>query len=170
MTGATLPEAFHALVEVAILASVVDPFDPMEKAFHQLGERFLADTEHVHRDWRLVQKYALSPALRAMSHVWAASGGGAQTVATKGAPEAVMDLCHLDDTKKAHIASVVDELAADGLRVLAVARGAFDRRHGPPPSTTSTSNSSGCWVWRTRCARRCPPPWRNVDQPASAWS
>ena len=47
-----LPEAFHALVEVAILASVVDPFDPMEKAFHQLGERFLADTEHLHRDWR----------------------------------------------------------------------------------------------------------------------
>ena len=62
-----LPEAFHTLVEFSILASVVDPFDPMEKAFHQLGERFLADTEHLHRDWKLVQTYALSPALRAMS-------------------------------------------------------------------------------------------------------
>ncbi len=120
-----LPEAFHGLVEVAILASVVDPFDPMEKAFHRLGERFLADTEHLHRDWRLVQTYALSPALRAMSHVWAAAGDGAQTVAAKGAPEAVMDLCHLGDAHKAHIAGVVDELAAEGLRVLAVARGAF---------------------------------------------
>ena len=60
---------------IAILASVVDPFDPMEKAFHQLGERFLAETEHLHRDWRLVQTYALSPALRAMSHVWAAPEG-----------------------------------------------------------------------------------------------
>jgi Ca2+-transporting ATPase len=120
-----LPEAYHALVEVAILASVVDPFDPMEKAFHQLGERFLVDTEHLHRDWRLVQTYALSPALRAMSHVWAAAGDGARTVAAKGAPEAVMDLCHLDAAQKARIAGVVDELAAAGLRVLAVAHGSF---------------------------------------------
>jgi magnesium-transporting ATPase (P-type) len=47
-----LPEAFHTLVEVTTLASVVDPFDAMEKAFHQLDQRFLAHTEHVHRDWR----------------------------------------------------------------------------------------------------------------------
>ena len=126
-----LPEAFHALVEVAILASVVDPFDPMEKAFHQLGERFLANTEHLHRDWRLVQTYALSPALRAMSHVWAAAGDGTQTVAAKGAPEAVMDLCHLDDAHRARIAGVVDQLAAEGLRVLAVARGAYSGQDWP---------------------------------------
>lgn len=126
-----LPEAFHTLVEVAILASVVDPFDPMEKAFHQLGERFLADTEHIHHDWRLVQTYALSPTLRAMSHVWAAAGDGVQTVAAKGAPEAVIELCHLDETQKARIAAVVDELAADGLRVLAVARGAFEGQDWP---------------------------------------
>ncbi|WP_425261971.1 cation-translocating P-type ATPase [Rubrivivax sp. RP6-9] len=127
-----LPEAFHALVEVAILASVVDPFDPMEKAFHQLGQRFLADTEHLHRDWRLVQAYALSPELRAMSHVWASSVDGLQTVAAKGAPEAVMDLCHLDAAQRARIAAVVDELAAEGLRVLAAARGTFAGRDWPP--------------------------------------
>jgi P-type Ca2+ transporter type 2C len=127
----TLPEAFHALVEVVILASVVEPFDPMEKAFHQLGERFLADTEHLHHDWRLLQTYALSPALSAMSHVWAAAGDGAQTVAAKGAPEAVMDLCHLGDAHKARIAGVVDELAAEGLRVLAAARGTFAGQDWP---------------------------------------
>ena len=121
-----LPEAFHTLVEYSILASMVDPFDPMEKAFHQLGQRFLTDTEHLHRDWQLVQAYALSPALRAMSHVWAASAGATQVVAAKGAPEAVMDLCHLDAARQAHIAAVADELAALGLRVLAVARGTFD--------------------------------------------
>ncbi len=131
LTNGALPEAFHTLVEVAILASVVDPFDPMEQAFHQLGERFLANTEHLHHDWRLLQTYALSPALRAMAHVWAASGDGVQTVAAKGAPEAVIDLCHLDETQKARIAGVVDELAADGLRVLAVARGAFEGQDWP---------------------------------------
>ena len=126
-----LPEAFHTLVEFSILASVVDPFDPMEQAFHRLGERFLADTEHLHRDWRLVQTYALSPALRAMSHVWAASDGATQTVAAKGAPEAVMDLCHLDAAQRAHIGAVVDGLAAQGLRVLAVARGTFEGQDWP---------------------------------------
>lgn len=120
-----LPEAFHGLVEVAILASVVDPFDPMEKAFHELGQRFLADTEHLHRDWQLVQTYALTPSLRAMSHVWAARGDGMRTVAAKGAPEAVVDLCHLEAPDRARIAAAVDGLAGQGLRVLAVARGVF---------------------------------------------
>ena len=129
--SAPLPEAFHTLVEYSILASVVEPFDPMEKAFHQLGARFLADTEHLHHDWRLVQTYALSPALRAMSHVWMASDGGAQTVAAKGAPESVMDLCHLDAAQRAHIATVVDGLAAQGLRVLAVASGRFEGEDWP---------------------------------------
>ena len=129
--GGELAEPFHALVEVAILASVVDPFDPMEKAFHRLGRRFLADTEHLHRDWRLVQTYALSPALRAMSHVWASDIDGVQTVAAKGAPEAVIDLCHLGEVDRARIAAAVDELAAKGLRVLGVARGRFEGQDWP---------------------------------------
>jgi Ca2+-transporting ATPase len=121
-----LPEAFHTLVEHSILASVADPFDPMERAFHQLGQRFLASTEHLHHDWQLVQAYALSPALRAMSHVWAAPEGGVQVVSAKGAPEAVVELCHLDTAAQQRIAAAVDALAADGLRVLAVARGRFE--------------------------------------------
>lgn len=128
---APLPEAFHTLVEFSILASVVDPFDPMEKAFHALGHQVLAGTEHLHHDWRLLHSYALSPALRAMSHVWVAPAGGNQVVAAKGAPEAVMDLCHLGATQRAGIASVVDELAADGLRVLAVARSHFQGSDWP---------------------------------------
>jgi Ca2+-transporting ATPase len=126
-----LPEPFHALVEHSILASVVDPFDPMEQAFHRLGEQFLAQTEHLHRDWRLVQTYALSPTLRAMSHLWSAPEGGAQVLAAKGAPEAVIDLCHLDAAAQAHNARAVDALAAEGLRVLAVARGRFDGQDWP---------------------------------------
>ena len=32
-----IPEAFHEVVEYGILASQRDPFDPMEKAFQDLG-------------------------------------------------------------------------------------------------------------------------------------
>jgi Ca2+-transporting ATPase len=123
---ATLPECFHTLVEYSILASVTDPFDPMEKAFHQLGQHFLQDTEHLHRDWTLMQTYGLTPELRAMSHVWQARVGDAHVVAAKGAPEAIVDLCHLDSAAQARVADAVEAMAAKGLRVLAVAGGRFE--------------------------------------------
>ncbi|MBS0330266.1 MAG: HAD-IC family P-type ATPase, partial [Proteobacteria bacterium] len=37
----SLPEAFHELVEFSVLASMVDPFDPMEKAFRRLADHYL---------------------------------------------------------------------------------------------------------------------------------
>jgi len=126
-----LPEAFHSLVEVAILASVADAYDPMEKAFHQLGARFLANTEHLHRDWQLQHSYPLSPTLRAMAQGWLGSGQATPTVAAKGAPEAVMDLCHLPDAQRQHLATVADKLARQGLRVLAVARGSLAGQDWP---------------------------------------
>jgi len=125
-TTTELPEHFHTLVEYSILASVSDPFDPMEKAFHRLGAHFLTDTEHLHRDWTLMQTYGLTPELRAMSHVWRARVGDAHVVAAKGAPEAIVDLCHLDAGAQSGIASAVDAMAAKGLRVLGVARASFE--------------------------------------------
>ena len=170
LANAPLPEAFHTLVEFSILASVVDPFDPMEKAFHQLGERFLSDTEHLHRDWRLVQTYALSPALRAMSHVWAASDGGTQTVAAKGAPEAVTDLCHLDDAQKGHIAGVWwTGWLPKGCASSPWPAARSKARTGPKANTISISASLACWVWPTRYARRCRRPSPNAAPRASAW-
>jgi Ca2+-transporting ATPase len=120
-----LPEVFHTLVEYSILASVSDPFDPMEKAFHRLGQHFLAGTEHLHRDWALVHEYGLTPELRAMSHVWKAVDGEAHVVAAKGAPEAIIDLCHLNAQTQARIATAVDTMAGQGLRVLGVAQARF---------------------------------------------
>jgi len=121
-----LPETFHTLVEFSILASVSDPFDPMEKAFHRLGQHFLKDTEHLHRDWTLMQQYGLTPELRAMSHVWRAQVGQAHVVAAKGAPEAIVDLCHMRPADQARVAAAVEVMAAQGLRVLGVARSRFE--------------------------------------------
>ena len=130
-TRTELPEVFHTLVEFSILASVTDPFDPMEKAFHSLGQHFLQDTEHLHRDWTLMQAYGLTPELRAMSHVWRAVDGEAHVVAAKGAPEAIVDLCHLDAGAQSRIAAAVDAMAAQGLRVLGVAQARFEGEDWP---------------------------------------
>jgi Ca2+-transporting ATPase len=62
-----LPEPWHELVEFGILASERDPFDPMERALHELGQRTLSGSEHLHAAWELVHEYSLSPGLLAMS-------------------------------------------------------------------------------------------------------
>jgi Ca2+-transporting ATPase len=120
-----LPEIVHRLVEFGILASQRDPFDPMERAFHALGHGALEDTEHLHGDWVLVREYPLSPELLALSHVWRAPEGGRRVIAAKGAPEAVADLCHLDQPALEKLRAEVTTLATGGLRVLAVARAFF---------------------------------------------
>ena len=121
----TLPEAFHEIVEFSILASQKDPFDPMERALRQLGELHLAQTEHLHRNWELVHEYPLSPELLALSHVWKSPGGDQYVIAAKGAPEAIADLCHLNERSRASLAANVSAMAGDGLRVLGVARSRF---------------------------------------------
>ncbi len=126
-----LPEAFHELVEFSVLASRVDPFDPMEKAFHRLGQRYLQNTEHIHEDWTLEREYPLSERLLAMSHVWVSPVRGQYVIAAKGAPEAIMELCHLSPERAHHIQESVEELAAEGLRVLAVAKATFPKREMP---------------------------------------
>ena len=68
--AAAFPRAFHELLEFGILASQEDPFDPMEKAIHEVGAATLTDTEHLHDSWTLVQQYPLSRELLALSHVW----------------------------------------------------------------------------------------------------
>ena len=87
----------------------------------------LAGTEHLHGpEWKLVHAYGLRPGLLAMSHVWQAADGRQEfVIAAKGAPEAIADLCHLDAADLAALTQSVDAMAAEGLRVLGVARASF---------------------------------------------
>ncbi len=129
--AAELPEAFHEVVEFSILASQVNPFDPMERAFQQFGTKYLHDTEHLHDDWTLEQEYPLSESLLAMSHVWRSPSRGDYIIGAKGAPEAVADLCHFSEAELERMRADVNRLAAEGLRVLAVAKAHFPERVMP---------------------------------------
>ena len=120
-----LPESFHSIVEFAILASPADPFDPMEKAMEELGKRTLANTEHLHGEWELQYEYPLSRELLSMSRVWRSRGNSELIIAAKGAPEAIVDLCHLPETERAALTRQIALLAEKGRRVLGVARANF---------------------------------------------
>lgn len=130
---ADLPEAFHPLLECGLLACQRDPFDPMEKAFWDTASHHLVGPEqvHLHPDWELARAYPLRPELLAMSHVWHEPGGVRHVIAAKGAPEAVMDLCHLPPADCVPWRAQVEALAAQGMRVLAVARSQGVIDHAP---------------------------------------
>ena len=127
-----LPGDFHEVLEFAMLASQKDPFDPMERAINEYGESCLADTEHIHEDWELVQQYPLSPSLLALSQVWRSRHRPEYVIASKGSPEAIADLCHLVPRQSQKLMERVSEMAACGLRVLGVAKAFFPAFDLPP--------------------------------------
>lgn len=120
-----LAEGLHPVLEYAMLASHRRAFDPMESTIVDAGQRHLAGTEHLHGDWELIDDYPLSSQLLAMSRVWQSPDRQDRLVAAKGAPEAIVDLCHLDASHHAPIARQVEAMTSDGLRVLGVARAIF---------------------------------------------
>lgn len=115
------PESFHEIIEFGILSSQIHPFDPMEKAIANIGENFLKGTEHIHTDWEMAKEYPLSRELLAMSRVFTNTGTQKKVIASKGAPEAIFDLCHLDESTLMKYEKAVAEMASSGLRVLGVA-------------------------------------------------
>lgn len=127
----SLPEEFHSLVEYAILASQQNPFDPMERAFHQLGDLHLSGTEHLHQDWIIEREYPLSAALLALSHVYRSPDRKSWLIAAKGSPEAIADLCHMEPSAYEEMNKQITRLAEEGLRVLGVARATFQTTRLP---------------------------------------
>lgn len=122
----SLPEEAHEVLEYSILASPNDPFDPMEKAMLEIGGQALTDTEHLHKNWILEREYPLSEKLLTTSRVWHSPDGKAHIIAAKGAPEAIMDLCHLSEERRSMIENRVRDMADQGLRVLGVAKAVFN--------------------------------------------
>ncbi|HNY10404.1 MAG TPA: cation-translocating P-type ATPase, partial [Candidatus Wallbacteria bacterium] len=126
-----IPEEFHQLVEYGILASKKDPFDPMEKALAELGYKTLINTEHIHEDWPLIEEYALTKELLALSHVWKIPGSEDFVVSAKGAPEAIFDLCHLKSEDIQKFVEKINLMASEGLRILGVATANFKGKKLP---------------------------------------
>jgi Ca2+-transporting ATPase len=120
-----LDKKFHELLEFGYLASQQDPFDPLEKEIKKNTEKFLPDHERIHREWKLVREYPLSKSLLALSNVWESHDARRYVIAAKGAPEAIFELCHLNEAEKEKFLSHVQEMANRGLRLLGVAKASF---------------------------------------------
>jgi P-type Ca2+ transporter type 2C len=121
-SGELTTDDFHEIMEFGILSSQINPFDAMEKAISEMGKMQLKDTEHIHKTWELIKEYPLSKELLAMSRVFSDKNRKENIIATKGAPEAIFELCHLNSKERKRISAAVEKLASEGLRVLGVAK------------------------------------------------
>lgn len=100
------------LLEAAVRACARPTNDPMDRALAEAAASGQDDGEPV-RVW------PLAPGRPAYIQLW--SGGGRFVAGAKGAPEAIFSLCRLEGEVRRSAAQAQDDMAGEGLRVLAVA-------------------------------------------------
>jgi Ca2+-transporting ATPase len=122
--------ALARLLQTAVLASEPQGQDPMDRAVLALAAHAPAGTG----DGEHLQVYPLRRELLAVTHVWDEPGASAYSVAAKGAPEAIAQLCRLDAAARERMLQQVDALAQKGIRVLAVASGELPKAPLPEDS------------------------------------
>ena len=118
---AEISQPFSDLIYLGKLASDPTPFDPMEKAFLALDKEknILRDTSP---SMQLMRIYGLRPDLLAVTQAWKIDNRGEFLIATKGAPETVMELCRLPPQERTEIIKAANDMANNGLRVIGIAR------------------------------------------------
>lgn len=117
------------VIEVAMWASEPVPFDPMEKTLHRVYETFTTQDERA--QYTMAHEYPLDGIPPMMTHIFE-NADGQRIIAAKGAPEAILKLCHLTEANLQHIQKVIDELAKQGYRMLGVAN--VKDHQGPFPA------------------------------------
>lgn len=120
-------ENIEELIFTAILASPPESIDPMERAIYAVNKSLPSNQSP---SFTLLKQYPLSKDLFAMTRVLEDENGQLY-IGTKGAPEAVLELCHISDEEKIHLLSKVKMLAKRGQRILGVAKGKVENREFP---------------------------------------
>ncbi len=119
----TLDGSEKELVRLAMWASEPIPFDPMETALHNAYAKTASDDERP--CYRMIHEYPLEGKPPMMTHIFE-NGAGKRIIAAKGAPEALLNVCHsLTDSERRQIEGTVETLATDGYRVLGVGGAVF---------------------------------------------
>jgi Ca2+-transporting ATPase len=124
------------LLSYAVLASEIDPFDPMEKAFHESLSLHHKSHFDSYQNFHLSYEYPLDPEFPAMAHLWSSPENSEDhLVAIKGSPEAVMSVCRLNDSQTLDIEKQIATMASAGMRLLGVAKASYRKQSALWPDT-----------------------------------
>lgn len=121
----TLNSEAKELLKIAVLASQQDLFDPIEKELQLKKDLYLSEFKK-EDSLEIVKEYPLTKDFLALSHVWHfKKETNKYLIASKGAPETILKLCHLSAVDSSLVMSKVKEMSTSGLRVLGVAKADF---------------------------------------------
>lgn len=119
---------YDQLLEFAMWSSETNPFDPMEKAIHQLYE---VNTDRDKRkEYNQVHEYPIGGNPPMMTHIFSNPDKGT-IIAVKGAPEAILKQSELIDEERLRYINKAKEYASRGYRVLGVGKGSWKEAHWP---------------------------------------
>ncbi|MBK9257362.1 MAG: cation-translocating P-type ATPase [Saprospiraceae bacterium] len=105
------------LISSAMWASEPVPFDPMEKDIHNWYGQFTKTDERA--DYKMVHEYPLGGTPPLMTHVFQHQTTNDLIIASKGAPEAIIQQSDLSPKEKEEVFAVVKSLSEQGYRLLA---------------------------------------------------
>jgi len=108
------------LLTTAMWASEPIAFDPMEIALHNTYKKNTDKDDRVL--FKMIHEYPLSGKPPMMTHVFEDALGN-RIIAAKGAPEAILEVCHLSTDEKETVTVAMNKLTSKGYRVLGVAKG-----------------------------------------------
>lgn len=115
------------VLSYAMWSSEPIPFDAMELAIHEAYANLESVDERP--NYKLVHEYPLGGKPPMMTHVFEGSKG--KIIATKGAPEAILEVCNLSEGEKNTVLDAMNTMAAEGYRVLGVGVAAFSGTNYP---------------------------------------
>jgi Ca2+-transporting ATPase len=116
------------LITIAMWASEPIPFDPMEVALHDAFTKL--ETEDERPNFKMVHEYPLEGKPPMMTHLFE-NNKGQRIVAAKGAPEALVNVCHVSTTERQQIEKAIQTITSEGYRVLGVGESDFEGNDFP---------------------------------------
>ncbi len=108
------------VIAYAMWSSETDPFDPMEKAIHELYKRTAVVDQR--KQFKQIHEYPIAGKPPMMTHIFK-NESGEVIIAAKGAPEAILRQTNLSIAALKHIEEQSLAYARMGYRVLGVGKG-----------------------------------------------
>jgi P-type Ca2+ transporter type 2C len=125
-----------SLLEYSTMACIPAGYDPIDKAIIEAAGKQITS---ILSAASLVRSYPVNAARLAYTNAWRVPDQEQLEVATKGAPESIARLCKLSNTDEQRLVDFVGSMAAQGLRVLAVASAYWpDNDSTPLPENIET--------------------------------
>lgn len=125
-----MPQRVEDIFHAALGASAPLPTDPMDRAIHEAAAVAKAAAPK-----NLLQSYGIRPDLFATTNIWRGTDEHSVMAYAKGAPEAIAELCNFSQAERDTLLKKVNEHAAEGIRLLAVAEATMDRSTTGPPQS-----------------------------------